>query len=105
MHRSSLTAKSDSIEILALELDMKDMAYAAAVWSLEEFDFNGYVQALSTKREEIFKIYKDYSQITNYSDKQVQRLQVVVAAMGDGKVIDFWTVLHHLYEFLFVDDL
>ena len=104
MHQGSLIAKSGSIEILSLELDMRDMAYATAVWSLEEFDFNEYIQALSTKREEVFKIYKDYSQINNYSNEQVQRLQIVVSAMGEGKVIDFWTLLHHMYNFLFVDD-
>lgn len=104
MHQGSLIAKSDSIEILALELDMQDMAYATAVWSLEELNFNEYVQALSTKREEVLKVYKDYSQINNYSDKQVQRLQMVVSAMGEGKAVDFWTVLHHMYNFLFVED-
>ena len=62
---ASLIAKSNSIEILSLELDMRDMAYATAVWSLQEFEFNEYVQALSTKREEVLKIYKDYSQITS----------------------------------------
>lgn len=101
---ASLIAKSDSIEILSLELDMRDMAYATAVWSLQEFEFNEYVQALSTKREEVFKIYKDYSQITGYSNEKVQRLQIVVTAMGEGKCIDFWTVLHHMYNFLFVED-
>ena len=104
MHQGSLITRSSSIEILALELDMKDMAYATAVWSLQEFEFNEYVQALSTKRDEVLEIYKDYSQINNYSHEQVQRLQIVVAAMGEGKVIDFWTVLHHMYNFLFVED-
>ena len=104
MHQGSLIAKSDSIEILSLELNMRDMAYATAVWSLEELNFNEYVQALSTKREEVLKVYKDYSQIADYSDKQVQRLQIVVSAMEEGKAVDFWTVLHHMYNFLFVED-
>ena len=104
MHQGSLIAKSDSIEILSLELDMRDMAYATAVWSLQEFEFNEYVQALSTKRDEVLEIYKDYSQINNYSHEEVQKLQIVVAAMGEGKVIDFWTVLHHMYNFLFLED-
>ena len=104
MHQGSLIARSSSIEILALELDMRDMAYATAVWSLQAFEFNEYVQALSTKREEVLKIHSHYSQINNYSDEQVQRLQVVVAAMGESKAIDFWIVLNHMYDFLFIED-
>ena len=101
MYQASLIAQSSSIEILSLELDMRDIAYASIVWSFQDWELSEYIQALSDKHEEVLESYSNYSQVAGYSDERIRRLQIIVSAMGEEKIIDFWTVLQHVFNFLF----
>ena len=83
-----------------LTLSMKDIAYAAILWSLEDWEPSEYIKALLDQYPRVMEVASGYPQLGEYSREEANVLQFIVSLEPD-KVIDFWETLNPMFFLLF----